>query len=129
MKEMNKMDENEIIYSYTRKQAIDDGVLIDVTELAKEAGFKCPVAFTSSVYERHLRVPEDVVDMDETGRLWDVLWLPRYAALQYPEKSQVLFKLSEQKGNNEMEIVTLKAICGPDDEGEACLTVMLPEED
>jgi hypothetical protein len=49
MKEMNEMDENEIIYSYTRKQAIADGVLIDVTELAKEAGFKCPVAFTSSV--------------------------------------------------------------------------------
>jgi type I site-specific restriction endonuclease len=44
MKEMNEMDENEIIYSYTRKQAIADGVLIDVTELAKEAGFKCPVA-------------------------------------------------------------------------------------
>jgi hypothetical protein len=48
MTEMNEMDENEIIYSYTRKQAIADGVLIDVTELAKEAGFKCPVAFTSS---------------------------------------------------------------------------------
>jgi hypothetical protein len=129
MKEMNEMDENEIIYSYTRKQAIDDGVLIDVTELAKEAGFKCPVAFTSSVYERHVRVPEDVVDMDETGRLWDVLWLLRYAAMKSPEKSELLFKLSEREGNNEMEIVTLKAVCGPDDHGEVCLTVMLPEED
>jgi hypothetical protein len=129
MKEMSEMDENEIIYSYTRKQAIADGVLIDVTELAKEAGFKCPVAFTSSVYERHVRVPEDVVDMDETGRLWDVLWLLRYAAMQSPEKSELLFKLSERTGNNEMEIVTLKAICSPDDEGGVCLTVMLPEED
>jgi uncharacterized protein DUF6573 len=129
MKELNEMDENEIIYSYTRKQAIADGVLIDVTELAKEAGFKCPVAFTNSVYERHVRVPEDVVDMDETGRLWDVLWLLRYAAMQSPEKSEVLFKLSERKRNNEMEIVTLKAICGTDDDGEVCLTVMLLEED
>jgi hypothetical protein len=129
MKEMNEMGENEIIYSYTRKQSIADGVLIDVTELAKEAGFKYPVAFTSSVYERHVRVPADVVDMDETGRLWDVLWLLRYAVMKSPEKSEVLFKLSERKGNNEMEIVTLKAICGPDDDGEVCLTVMLPEED
>jgi hypothetical protein len=68
MKEMNEMDENEIIYSYTRKQAIADGVLIDVTELAKEAGFKCSVAFTNSVDERHVRVPEDIVDMDENRR-------------------------------------------------------------
>lgn len=27
-----------IIYSYTRKQALEDGVLIDVTEIAKEVG-------------------------------------------------------------------------------------------
>jgi hypothetical protein len=59
------MDENEIIHSYTRKQA---SVLIDVTDLAKEAGFKCQAAFTSHVYERHVRVPEDVVDMDENRR-------------------------------------------------------------
>jgi hypothetical protein len=123
------MDEYEIIYSYTRKQAIDDGVLIDVTELAKDAGFKCPVAFTNSVYERHVRVPENVVDMDETGRLWDMLWLLRYAAMKSPEKSEVLFKLSERKGSSGMEIVTLKAVCGPDDDGGVCLTVMLPEED
>jgi hypothetical protein len=103
--------------------------LIDVTELAKEAGFKCPVAFTSSVYERHVRVPEDIVDMDETGRLGDVLWLLRYAAMKSPEKSELLFKLSERTGNSGIEIVTLKAICGPNDEGALCLTVMLTEED
>jgi hypothetical protein len=39
------MDENEIIHSYKREQAIADGVLIDLTELATEAGFICPVAF------------------------------------------------------------------------------------
>jgi hypothetical protein len=129
MKEMNEMDENEIIYSYTRKQAIADGVLIDVTELAKEAGFKCPVAFTSAVYQRHVRVPEDVEDMNETGRLWDVLMLLRYAAMKSAGKSEVLFKLSERRSNSEMEIVSLKAVCGPDDDGGICLTVMLPEED
>lgn len=129
MKEINEMDENEIIYSYTRKQAIADGVLIDVTEPAKEAGFNCSVAFTSAVYDRHVRVPDDVIDMDESGRLWDVLWLLRYAAMKSPEKSELRFKLSERMVNNKMEIVTLKAICGPDDDGGLCLTVMLPEED
>jgi type I site-specific restriction endonuclease len=28
----------EVIYSYTRAQAIEDGVLVDVTDMAKEAG-------------------------------------------------------------------------------------------
>jgi hypothetical protein len=67
--------------------------------------------------------------MDETGRLWDVLWLLRYAAMKSPEKSELIFKFSERTGNSGIEIVTLKAICGPNDDGEVCLTVMLPEED
>ena len=29
----------ELIYAYTRKQAIADGVLVDVTETAKEVGY------------------------------------------------------------------------------------------
>jgi type I site-specific restriction endonuclease len=32
----------DVIYSYTRKQAIEDGVLVDITEMAKEAGIKYP---------------------------------------------------------------------------------------
>ena len=28
----------DVIYSYTRKQAIEDGVLVDITEMAKEIG-------------------------------------------------------------------------------------------
>jgi len=35
------MDQDwNIIFSYTRRQAIEDGVLIDVTEQAKQMGFK-----------------------------------------------------------------------------------------
>ena len=41
--ESQKMND-EIIYAYTRAQAIEDGVLADVSEVAKEAGFRYPVA-------------------------------------------------------------------------------------
>jgi hypothetical protein len=44
-------------------------------------------------------------------------------------KSEVLFQLSLQGDGNKMEIVTLKAVCGADDDGGMCLTVMLPGED
>ena len=49
----------EVIYSYTRAQAIEDGVLIDVTRMAQEAGFKYPVAITASVWHEYI-VPNDV---------------------------------------------------------------------
>jgi hypothetical protein len=30
----------EVIHSYSRTQALEDGVLVDISPLAKEAGFK-----------------------------------------------------------------------------------------
>ena len=35
-----------VISCYSRAQAIEDGVLVDVTNMAREAGFKWPVALT-----------------------------------------------------------------------------------
>lgn len=44
-----------VIHTYTRAQAIEDGVLIDVSEMAREAGFRWPVAVTATdvVYPRY----------------------------------------------------------------------------
>src|SRR3990172_13277670 len=39
-----------VIYSYSRADAINDGVLVDVSTLAKEAGIKYPVAVTARVH-------------------------------------------------------------------------------
>ena len=39
----------EVIFSYTRAQAIADRALIDVTPTAAEAGFRFPVAVTSDL--------------------------------------------------------------------------------
>jgi len=38
----------DLIHRYTRADALRDGVLIDVTATAKEAGFKYPVALTAT---------------------------------------------------------------------------------
>jgi hypothetical protein len=50
----NKTDRSEslfgeVIFSYTRAQAIADRALIDVTPTAAEAGFRFPVAVTSDL--------------------------------------------------------------------------------
>ena len=41
----------EPIHSYTRAQAIEDGQLIDVSTVAREAGIVWPVALTSAAWD------------------------------------------------------------------------------
>jgi len=38
------------IYSYTRAQAVADGVQVEVTKTAQEAGIRFPVFLTRAVY-------------------------------------------------------------------------------
>ena len=63
----------DLIHAYTRKQALADGVLIDVTTTAKEVGFCFPVAVTAVLWSQYVRVSDGVEGRDEAGRLWDFL--------------------------------------------------------
>jgi len=63
----------QYISTYTRKEALCDGALVDVTQLAKEAGFKWPVAITQKLHAILNNIPEKHGHQDYTGRLWDVL--------------------------------------------------------
>ena len=66
---MNKS--GAVIFSYTCAQAIADGVLVDVSKLAKEAGFRFPVAVTAGVWAECVTVPEGVTGQDEG---WPMTW-------------------------------------------------------
>ena len=72
-------DNDDLIHAYSRADAIRDGVLIDVSQTAREAGFAYPVALTRAVWERCVTVPPGVMGQDEGGRLWDVLAMRRFA--------------------------------------------------
>jgi len=65
-----------LISRYTRTRAIEDGVLVDVSETAKEAGFKVPVAVTTGVWTL-IEATQAELEMCQSaeGRLWDVLWM------------------------------------------------------
>src|SRR5215471_13075661 len=69
----------DLIHRYTRAEAVRDGVPIDVSETAREAGVRWPVALTAAAWERCVTVPPGVVCQDEAGRLWDVVYLLRCA--------------------------------------------------
>jgi len=125
-------DDAEVISVYTRTQAIEDGELVDVSETAREAGIKFPVAMTRAVWVKYVEVPEGVTCQDERGRLWDILWMFRSAAARF-DGDTLLFKLYVRNHNRERltsrDLVTLKAVCGPGDTPEPVITIMLPDED
>ena len=122
----------EVIYSYTRKQALKDGEQIDVSVTAAEAGIRFPVFLTRTVWERYVRVPDGVQCQDERGRSWDVVWMLRMAARQ-TSGPQMRFRLHVRNDNRRgtPPLVTLKAECGSldVDDPRPAITVMLPEED
>jgi hypothetical protein len=123
-------DEKDLIHVYTRAQAIEDGVLVDVTATAREAGIKYPVALTRAVWCQYVEVPNGVECQDEAGRLWDVLWMLALAIRQSREPGEALnYQLYVKNDNRKPKLVTFKALCGPDDDASPCITVMLPEED
>ncbi len=83
----------DVVYTYTRKQAIEDGVLIDITDTAKEMGFKFPVAITSTVWHGYIIPPKELKcwGQSEKGRLWDVIFLLYFRISQSLPKHSLHF--------------------------------------
>ena len=145
--EQNTMKElfGDVIYAYTRTQAIADGELIEVTDMAKEAGVKFPTAVTTAVWNDYVTVPEELKgQQDVKGRLWDILWIFTCAVrsrqitgeigtfqviIAKPDKGDWRSNEQIHEGSRMHRLVTLKTVCGPSDDGSPCITIMKPEED
>lgn len=109
---------------YSRARAIEDGKLIDVTAHAAREGFTVPVAFTRSAYFKAvidavewMRYAEDV---PEGMQLAGVLDMIHFYVVQAPPavRLTVSFDIANEK-------VTFEVICGPDDDGNPCVTILL----
>lgn len=121
----------EIIHTYTRAEAIQDGVLIDITTEAKEIGFKIPTAITSTLYNRYIVPPKGIEGEGQSisGRLHDTLMMIIYAAKDRWDGSMVECNIFYVMGEGpQLEKITFWAITSAGDEGEPVLTVMLPED-
>jgi hypothetical protein len=128
-------EDADLIHRYTRAQALEDGVLMDVTETAREAGFRVPVALTQTSWADYIHWTQEdsarVVHQDEAGRLWDVLWMARLAAGAARERSRTAFKLHRVPRDGktgEPMPVTLLLDIGPGDEGEPVITIGFAED-
>lgn len=127
----NPFDDAPVIFQYTRAQAIDDGVLIDLTQWAKETGFRVPVACTAAVWNGYV-VPTDrtrEIGQSERGRAHDILWMLSCAIRSNGNSETLLFDVMFLQTPDRRVLVKLKSVCGPGDRGEPAVTIMLPGED
>lgn len=129
------MDTLPIIHSYSRSDAIADDVLIDMTSVASEAGFKVPVALTAEVWEDCVawgaKDSQRQVIQDEAGRLWDVLWKAFVAARRAngDRISFQLYRVPRSGRGCRPRLTTLQLHIGPGDELGPVITILLPGQD
>ena len=122
----------EVIYSYTRSQAVADGVQVEVSKTAHEAGIRFPVFLTRAVYDAYVTVPPGVTCQDEAGRLWDLITMTRFAILRSrPGCDRLPVALYVRNDNRAPRLVRLTAVCGPldIDDPQPAITLMMLGED
>lgn len=132
-----------VISSYTRRQAIEDGVLVQlsgpgyqgdqwVPDMVAELGFKAPMAITATAFAQYVDLTPAAKRAcnDIQGRLWDVLYMLRLAVARCPApRDAVYFDVYCVVKRIKPQCVRLKSVCGPGDDAEPVITIMLPDED
>ena len=125
-------EEWNVIFSYTRMQAIEDGVLIDVTEQANQLGFKVNTVVTATLFHGYVEPPTGLTGEGQStaGRLHDLLFLVLCAARKnHAGADRAAVRVSFLMAPGKTETVEVIAHIGPGDQGEPVLTLMLPEDD
>ena len=130
-------DDLDLIYHYSRAQALEDGVLVDETAAAKEAGFLLPLALTQALHLYLTPSPHgEAHGQSYAGRLWDVLWMASFALRVHPKRKElnrlpfkVLFlRYPEPTYRPQQEEKLLTVVVGPGDAGEPVLTLGFPQD-
>lgn len=124
----------EPVHVYTRAQAIDDGVLVNLSDPESDTApvcrqhYKYPVACTMRVLELMRRAVENPrYCNDYAGLLHDMLWMSRVGGRKL-DASTVVFRVAIA-GAGRARYYDLKLAIGPGDQGEPVITLMLPSED
>jgi DNA repair protein RadC len=129
------LQEDEVIYSYTRSQALEDGVLVDVSKMASEAGFRYPTAITADLHARITpNEREKALGQSYEGRLWDVVFLASFAARRSGTQDRCSFEVGLFEADEAFphrthrRTLSLWMVVGPGDQGEPVITIGFPED-
>jgi hypothetical protein len=119
----------DVVHSYTRRQAIADGVLVNVTRQASpvemHGGFRCPVAVTAALWAAIEAIPPSLAGIaDARGRLHDVLWMASLAV----RRASSVFAVQLPFAGTHKRTQQLRVDVGPDDDCAPCVTIGFPED-
>ena len=142
----NSFEEMPVIDRYTRGQAIDDGVLIDLTEWASAGpegmvgGYLVPVAVTRAVWEQIEAIPDEYQGIqDVRGRAHDLIWMSLGAKSKVMAlaadgsidslPASALFQVTMSIKGMRKRLQTYKLVMSLGENGEPEITIMQPHED
>lgn len=117
--------QEDIIYQYTREDAIRDGEIIDISKLAKEMGYTVPVGVTRAIWSIIEKKP---AHQDIDGRIWDLLWMLWVKVKTASYGDTLHFSVLMQSGRKKMQVFKA-VIAASDPTGNPAITIMLPGED
>ena len=118
----------EQIYSYSRSQALADGVLVDVSKTAKEAGFLLPTAITAALWSDIEQIPSEHPYQDVQGRLWDVLYMAAGNARRHKDVSRFTYELILHRERATGALVSVICDISPGDDAAPVLTIGYEED-
>ena len=120
------LTDDDLIYSYTRAEALADGVLVDVSERAQRAGIKYPTACTAGVWALI-----DCLPASETDTLAGIV-----RDVRVEEVLRAMLTAIRRGGACGTDRVVFAALgaslwaqCGPGDTEAPVITIMLEGED
>lgn len=125
-----------VIYEYSRQQAIEDGMLVDLNVLDESMGatFGIPCCLTNHLYG-FLQVPTGLEGcQDFKGRLWDTVWMAYLELKKYltrnkgkpsPEEEIIPFEVLFLQERGKPQVLKRLWLTFNKYEG---LTLMFPED-
>ena len=137
---------DDIVFSYTTKQAVEDGVLVKLDpEIVLRSPVILPVYFTETVWRRYVEIPEEFKGIqDMNARIGDILFMFAFQAkkcsasvlkfkftCQIPKSRGTLTNETKSGISFQHREVELKAVISAHDidDPKPAIFIMLPSED
>lgn len=111
----------EAIYTYTRKQAIEDGVLVDLGRVAKEF-YKFQVCVTASIWAEIMTAAKAGHDL--RGIVRDVLWMSQRFITKRISESEHYFRVEIAGTTHDYKLMVHGG-----DFGQPVITILQLDED
>ncbi len=120
----------DIVSTYTRVQAIENGTLVDVTEATREVGYTLPVAVTAALWADLEAIPPGHAGQEVSGRLREVLTAGYEAMQRHAGAAETLvFPVTLPVLGEQTSDYPVKLVFHADEDGLPVITMRKLDED